>query len=424
MNIVQITAGTGNFYCGTCLRDHSLVKALNQLGHHCILFPMYLPLQTDSTDYINTTLHMGGINFYLGHTLPFYDKLPSWFHKFMDHPYFLTLAGKFRHFTKAKDLGELTYAMAGNFSPYHQKSIDQLKTSIQSTIKPDIIILSNVLLNGLAKSLKETFNCKILCTLQGEDSFIESLPKEYQEKSWNAINENTAYVDQYIVVSQYHQQAMSKYMPKLSDKSTVVYNATDYQSRQYDKNPNTITLGYCARLSYPKGLHTFVDMFIELCKQKPNLELKCHIAGIMLEEDKPFVEQQKQKLKGANLYGKVTISPNITKAEKDTFYKNINLLSVPANYSESFGLYLVEAWAHGIPTVQPNSAAFKEITEHSHAGILYAADDQEDYLKQVVKLISEPELYSRLSQNGVKAVKEVFNPEKMGLNIIKSISKA
>ena len=45
MKIVHIIPGTGGaFYCGNCLRDSHLVKALRTIGHDVIKVPMYLPL--------------------------------------------------------------------------------------------------------------------------------------------------------------------------------------------------------------------------------------------------------------------------------------------------------------------------------------------------------------------------------------------
>ena len=43
MKILQITAGTGSFYCGTCIRDNAAVAALKKLGHDVLMLPLYLP---------------------------------------------------------------------------------------------------------------------------------------------------------------------------------------------------------------------------------------------------------------------------------------------------------------------------------------------------------------------------------------------
>ena len=40
MRIVQLTPGTGNFYCGNCLRDNALTGSLREMGHDVLLVPM------------------------------------------------------------------------------------------------------------------------------------------------------------------------------------------------------------------------------------------------------------------------------------------------------------------------------------------------------------------------------------------------
>ena len=47
MRILHLTPGTGNFHCGSCLRDHALIKALRVRGHDALMAPLYLPLVTD-----------------------------------------------------------------------------------------------------------------------------------------------------------------------------------------------------------------------------------------------------------------------------------------------------------------------------------------------------------------------------------------
>ena len=44
MKIVFLTPGTGSYYCGACMRDNALAKALHAAGCEVTLLPMYLPL--------------------------------------------------------------------------------------------------------------------------------------------------------------------------------------------------------------------------------------------------------------------------------------------------------------------------------------------------------------------------------------------
>ncbi len=43
MRIAFLTPGTGNYYCGVCMRDNSLARHLISQGHEVTMLPTYLP---------------------------------------------------------------------------------------------------------------------------------------------------------------------------------------------------------------------------------------------------------------------------------------------------------------------------------------------------------------------------------------------
>ena len=87
MRILQLTPGTGHFYCGSCLRDDALAKALRGLGHAVENVPLYLPFVLEEHGAEERQpVHMGGINMYLQHKLPVLGKAPGWVRGLLDAP--------------------------------------------------------------------------------------------------------------------------------------------------------------------------------------------------------------------------------------------------------------------------------------------------------------------------------------------------
>jgi hypothetical protein len=43
MKAVFLIPGTGDFHCGSCLRDQSLVRGLRAIGVDALAVPLYLP---------------------------------------------------------------------------------------------------------------------------------------------------------------------------------------------------------------------------------------------------------------------------------------------------------------------------------------------------------------------------------------------
>ena len=62
MRIAHLTPGTGHFYCGSCLRDNTLVRALRRRGHDVTMMPLYLPFALEEGKHPpSERVFMGGI---------------------------------------------------------------------------------------------------------------------------------------------------------------------------------------------------------------------------------------------------------------------------------------------------------------------------------------------------------------------------
>ena len=86
MRIVYITAGAAGMYCGSCMRDNTLVAALHRLGHDALLLPTYTPIRTDETDVSESCVLYGGINVYLQHRFSFMRYVPDGVGRLLDRP--------------------------------------------------------------------------------------------------------------------------------------------------------------------------------------------------------------------------------------------------------------------------------------------------------------------------------------------------
>ena len=61
--------------------------------------------------------------------------------------------------------------------------------------------------------------------------------------------------------------------------------------------------------------------------------------------------------------------PNVSREEKIRLLQTLSVLSVPAMYGESFGLYVIEAMAAGVFVTQPDHAhSLKSWLKHTERG--------------------------------------------------------
>ena len=68
MKLAFLTPGTGNYYCGVCMRDNSLARCLIDAGHEVTMLPTYLPHFLDEEPAADELpIFFCGINVYLQH---------------------------------------------------------------------------------------------------------------------------------------------------------------------------------------------------------------------------------------------------------------------------------------------------------------------------------------------------------------------
>lgn len=416
---VMLTPGTGNFFCGSCLRDHSLAKGLMKEGIDITMVPLYLPHVAED-DLKTSPLFFGGINLYLQKKYPWFQKSPGWLRKLLDHPALLRFVSRFSGMTTAKDLGEMTLDSLEMKGP--QLEFEKLLAWMSDQVKPDIVILSNCLLMGFVKPIKERLQCHVAVTLHGEEAFLDGLQEPYASKSWQALRELCPEVDFFMPVSKTYGRVMQTRMGISDEALEVVYNGIDLNDLpERDEEPQPLALGFLANIIAGKGLRTLAEAFVEL-KQKPeNKDLKLMILGSVTPFTKDYLDSVIEYLKENQVYEWCEIRTNLSRKEKYDALKQVSLLSVPATYGESFGLYILEALALGIPVVQPDHGAFRELIEELQGGLLCQPDDPEDLAEKCQQLLDDAELRQKLGKIGRGNVFKHFSKEAMAKRVAQLI---
>ena len=422
MRLVHLTAGTGSFFCGTCLRDHALVKALRRLGLDALMVPMYLPLVLDdSGSRQESPLFFGGINVYLQQKSAFFRYTPEWFDKLLDSPALLRQAGRKASMTDPRELGEMTVSMIKGEHGYQVKELDKLVRWLVEQ-KPDVVCLSNSLLIGVARRMHQELGAPIICSLQGEDAFLDSLPEPYRDHCWRLVRDRAVDVDRFVAPSRYYCELMRERLQLAPDKVVVVYNGIDLDGfAPAVKPPEFPTVGYLARMCREKGLDTLVEAFIKLARRVPGARLK--IGGSQTEADRAFVNELKGRLEQAGIAKVVEFLPNLTHAEKQRFLRELTVLSVPTRSGEAFGLFVIEALASGVPVAQPDNGAFPELIELTGGGILHAPGDAGSLADALERLLLDPTHAAQLGLHGRQIVGAHFTSDAMAGNFDKLLQQ-
>lgn len=411
MRIVFLTPGTGSYYCGACMRDNALAKALHAAGCEVTLLPMYLPLQLDDEPFGGVAaapVFFGGINVWLQQKCALFRHTPRWLDRWLDRPGLLRGAARHSHMTSAREHGAMTLAMLRVEHGPLGKEFDRLADWLAGEA-PDVLCLSTALQAGMIRELKRRLRVKVIVCFQGEDSFLDGLPEPFRGECWRELAERVRDADALTAPSRYYAELMAGRLGAGTPAIEVIPNGVDldvYQPGPAPAGPPVI--GFLARMTREKGLDVLVDAFIELRTAPGAPAARLCVAGAVAAGDQRLVDELRGRLARAGLAEEVEWLPNLDRGAKVDLLRSLSLFSVPAVYHEAFGLYLVEALACGVPVVQPAAASFPEIAGGHGGGVLVAPGDPRALARAWHELLADPPRLQAMRTAARRAAEESF----------------
>ncbi len=422
MKIAYLVTGSGDsFYCGNCHRDRLYASSLNELGDNEITaVPLYLPpLGEDFGDEFENPVFFGAVSMFLRERVKMFEHLPSFMDKIFDAPPLLRFAAKKAGATRTEGFEETTLNMIRGDDQSRIKEISRLSKHLSENGKPDIIHLSNALIMGLAKQLKEVLGSKIICSLQNEDDWIDEMIEPYRSQAWKLIGKESVNIDKFISPSKYFKDLVVEKTGIKPEQIEVIPSGLEENAFQsLTKKGETPAIGFYSRLSYPNGLDKLVDAFISIMKKGEIPEMQLHICGGYTTDNKPFLKEQLHKIKNNGLDHLVKLYSAFHGKQKEEFFSSIDIMSVPVRKPDASGLYILTANSAGVPVVQPATGAFPEIIEMSGGGITYSPDTVDQLAISITDLIKDKEKLLSLGKNGRERVHELLSTRKMAEGIL------
>jgi len=414
MRILSILPGSGgSFYCQNCLRDTALAEALRQRGHAVTLMPLYLPATASMPAPDEVPVFYGAVTLYLRHCFALLRRLPrAWFAPLDSWPV-LRLAARFAGSTSADGLEDLTLSMLrgpDGRQADELRLVAQWVASLSADEKPDVIVLSNALLAGLAATLKRAARCPVVCWLQDEHVWTDAMDPSLRAAVLRVMSQDAAHIDRFIAVSADYAARMAHALALDPARISVVFPGVEpaaYARADVMRRPATV--GFLSRLSAAEGFDRFVDAFL-LLRRDPRF------AGVRLSAtggpcaDRRFLKRQLAKLAEAGLLADATVSTDRFASDRFGFLSELTLLSVPGGAKpEAFGYYAIEAMAAGVPVVLPHQGAFPEIAAAAGCGTLTADARPETLARAWAELLSDPPRLQSEAERGRVAACTLFS---------------
>jgi glycosyltransferase involved in cell wall biosynthesis len=156
---------------------------------------------------------------------------------------------------------------------------------------------------------------------------------------------------------------------------------TPLKERKYDAC-------FMGRFHYQKGVLELMDIWRLVCRERPRAKLALIGHGAL-------EGAIRQKIKLNNLAGNVEILGYLTGEPKFAVFRQSQMILHPATY-DSGGMAAAEAMAWGLPGVSFDLESLK--TYYPQGMLKTPCFDLQKFADNILKLLENPELYERLSQ--------------------------
>lgn len=402
-------------YCGSCLRDNALAAELMARGHDVSLLPVYTPTRTDESNVSGERVFFGGVSVYLQQHVGLFRHTPAVLDFLWDMPAVIRAAAGRGVSVDPRTLGELTVSTLRGEEGFQAKEVRKLVRYVEALPAFDVVALPVSLLSGLAAPLKRALGRPVVCTLQGEDLFLDGLGEDHRRLCQELIRSHEPHVDAYLATSDYYAGYMAGYLGLPRAKIHTVPIGISLEGHDPAARPRSgpFTVGYFARIAPEKGLHLLARAYRVLRQDLGLAPARLRAAGYLAPEHRRYLAGVEDDLRSWGLLSEFHYEGEVDRAGKIAFLRGLDVLSVPSPYAEPKGLYLLEAMANGVPWVQPRHGAFVEMAQATGGGLLFAPNDERELAAQLLALARDPQRAQELGRRGAEGVRAHHSAARM-----------
>lgn len=238
------------------------------------------------------------------------------------------------------------------------------------------------------------------------------LPRSHLHLYWRLVMHKSKKV---FALSNYAKSDINFAYGVKNEDIIVTYSGVDdaFFVNKNNFNKESFNLLFCGRLD---GKHQQKGVDI-LLRAMPHI-LDNHDVHLTIIGEGNKKNEYVNMAQNFKIEQKVTFKGFIDPVLMPNYYKKFDAFLLPSR-TESFGLVLAEAMASGLPVVSTKVGAIPEVVG-THGGILVDPNEPLKFASAVSKILDDPYLMKKYSQNGQKKVLKYFTWKKVAKRIIKT----
>jgi len=164
------------------------------------------------------------------------------------------------------------------------------------------------------------------------------------------------------------------------------------------------TIGYLGRLEPYKGVQDLLQAVALLARQEPLVRLT--IAG-----DGGYRSTLENEARSLGISERVVWRGDLRGADKEEWFRSIDVLAVPSNMWENFGLVALEAQTRGRPVVATNFGGLPDVVQDGETGRLVPVSDPPKLAEALGATLADRDRSAAWAREGRRRALERFTPE-------------
>lgn len=211
-----------------------------------------------------------------------------------------------------------------------------------------------------------------------------------------------------------HTQFASHYLKQLTlnaDKPVaqgkVIHWGININKYSFINKSTTVEkrLLYVGQIIPHKGVLTAIEALKLVVQKYANATLTI-VGGSVI---KYYEAQVHNSIRSLNLANNVRLTGFVPHEDLPRIYSNHDILIFPSIWDEPFGITILEAMASGLAIVGTATGGSAEIIQSEINGLVFPKGDAKACSIQLLRLLDEPDLLTRLTKNARAMVESKFN---------------